>query len=307
MLTAIGRIFKYGTLGFVRNGFVSMATVLVMTIALFMIASSMYADAALKSVLSTLKSQVDINIYFAPDVDEKSILQLKDELSKLSEVKDLRYISKDKVLEEFKKRHGDDEETMHALQELGDNPFGATLAVRAKDPSQYEAIAKYITEKMNSINKDQKIIDKVNFTDSKKAIDTLNNIIYSSKKMALGLIAFLVIVAVLIVFNTIRLAIYTNKEEISVMKLVGASDWYAQGPFIVEGALDGLFSAILTMLILYPTSLYLSAASKAFLGSFDTMEYFTSHFWNLSAVVFGVGIMLGVVSSYLALKKYLDV
>ncbi len=306
-ITGIKRVFKYGFLGFLRNGFVSLATVLVMTIALFMIAGSMYADAALKSVLNTLKDQVDINIYFTPDTDEQDILALKKELEQMSEVDTVEYKSKDEVLQGFKARHQDDALTLQSLEEFGDNPFGATIAIKAKDPSQYENIAKFINSKMELLNKDKKIIDKINFTDSKKAIETLNSIIKTSQKMALGLITFLIIVAVLIVFNTIRLAVYTSKEEISVMKLVGASDWYVQGPFVVEGILDGILSATLTLIILYPLSIYLSEPSRSFLVSFDTLQYFHDNLWGIATVIFSVGILLGVVSSYLSVRKYLDV
>ncbi len=305
--TSIKRVFKYGFLGFLRNGFVSLATVLVMTIALFMIASSMYADAALKSVLNTLKEQVDINIYFSPETDEKDILALKKELENMSEVASVKYVSKDDVLQSFKERHKDDALTLQSLEEFGDNPFGATVAVKAKDPSQYESIAEFLNTKMELLNKEKKIIDKVNFTDSQKAIDTLSAIIKTSQKMALGLIAFLISVAVLIVFNTIRLAVYTSKDEISVMKLVGASDWYVQGPFVVEGVLDGILSAALTLLILYPASLYLSEPSRNFLVTFDTAQYFHENFLNIAIVIFAVGILLGAVSSYLSVRKYLDV
>ncbi len=305
--TGISRVFKYGFLGFLRNGFVSLATVLVMTIALFMIASSMYADAALRSVLDTLKQQVDINIYFAPDIDEKDALQLKEELARMPEVAELKYSPKEEVLANFKARHAGDELTLQSLEELGENPFGATLAVRAKDPSQYESIVKYINSKMETLNKNKKIIDKINFNDSRRAIETLSTIIETSKKLTVAVIAFLIIVAVLIVFNTIRLAVYTNKEEISVMKLVGASDWYVQGPFVIEGAIDGVLSAMLTLSILYPLSLYLSEPSKNFLVNFDTAVYFQTHFVDLAMVVFGVGVLLGVISSFLSVRRYLDI
>ena len=211
------------------------------------------------------------------------------------------------MLENFKARHANDELTLQSLEELGENPFGATLAVRAKDPSQYESIVKYINSKMETLNKDKKIIDKINFNDSRKAIDTLSSIMRTSQKLTLAIIAFLIIVAVLIVFNTIRLAVYTNKEEISVMKLVGASDWYVQGPFVIEGAIDGIVSAMLTLAILYPLSVYLSQPSQNFLVSFDTFEYFVNNFWSIALVVFGVGIILGVVSSFLSVRRYLDI
>ncbi len=305
--TNIKRIFKYGFLGFLRNGFVSLATVLVMTIALFMISVSMYADAALKSVLNSLKEQVDINVYFAPDADEKAVLDLKEELEKRNEVKFVEYKSKEEVLMEFKERHKNDELTIQSLEELGENPFGATLSIKAKDPEQYEAIANYLNKKIEILNKDKKIIDKINFTDSKKAIDTLNSIIRASKQIAMVTIAFLVFIAVLIVFNTIRLAVYTNKEEIAVMKLVGASDAYVQGPFVVEGALYGLVSAVLTFSILWPLSIWLKEPSEKFLASFNTYDYFVNNAFEIMLILLAVGVLLGVVSSYLSVRKYLDV
>lgn len=301
--TNLKRVFKYGMLGFLRNGFVSLATVLVMTISLFIIASSMYADAALKNVLSTLKEQVDINVYLLPDADSKAILALRDDIKKLPEVQSVKLVTAEEVLAKFNERHKDDQLTLQSIEELGANPFGATIEIKAKDPSLYESIAKYINERRNNTD----IIEKVNFLDIKSAVDTLSSIIRASKKITLVVISFLIFISILIVFNTIRLAVYTSKEEISVMKLVGATDWYVQGPFIAEGALYGLLAGVLTMLILYPLSLWLSEPSRAFLMSFDTMQYYVSHFANLTFMVVGIGILLGVVSSYLSVRRYLDV
>jgi len=305
--TSISRVFKYGILGFLRNGFVSLATVLVMTIALFMIVATIFSDAALKSVLNTIKNQVDINIYFMPDAPEKDIKAFAQDIKNRPEIKELTLKSREDILKEFKERHSNDELTIQSLDELGTNPFGATLAVRAKDPSQYESIAKYLDTKINALNKNGKIIEKINFTDSKKAIDTLNSIIRSSKQIGIIVLSFLIIVAILIVFNTIRLAVYTNKNEISVMKLVGASDWYVQGPFVIEGALYGFLSALLTLAVLYPLSIYLAVPSEQFLGNFNTYEFFITHLTKIISVLFGVGVLLGVVSSYLSVRKYLDV
>ncbi len=307
LLTATKRIIKYGFLNFIRNGFVSLATILVMTIALFMISTSMFADAALKSVLDTLKAQVDINVYFMPDAPVEKIKDLENKLAVRPEIASVKYTSKEEVLKTFKERHKDDELTIQSLEELGDNPFGATLSLRARDPSQYESIAGYINQKIDILNKEGKIIDKVSFYDSKRAIDTLNSIIHTSKQIMLAVIAFLIFVAVLIVFNTIRLAVYINKEEISVMKLVGASDAYVQGPFVVEGALYGILAASLTLLALYPLTVWLSDAAASFLVTFNPELYFKENIVKLASVVYGVGILLGVASSYLSVRRYLDV
>ncbi len=306
MLTTLRRIFKYGFLSFLRNGSVSLATVLVMTLALFIIASSMYADAALKATLAELKKQVDINVYFVPDAELAKIKEVQSKLNSLPEVQSTKLVEAEEVLRKFKERHKDDALTIQSIEELGTNPFGAMLQIEAKSPDQYESIANYL----NKIQKEQgqnSIIEKVNFTDSKGAIDALSSLIKSSKKITLVVIAFLVFVSVLIVYNTIRLAVYTNKEEISVMKLVGASDWYVQGPFIIEGALYGISAAILTLLILYPVSLWLAEPSKNFLVVFDTWTFFTENFVNIAFLLLSVGVVLGVVSSFLSVNKYLDV
>ncbi len=302
------RIIRYGFLGFLRNGFVSLATVLVITISLFIIASSMYADAALKSVLSELKNQVDVNVYFVKDASEEDISAIKNELENLLEVDSITLVSAEEVLNRFKERHKNDQLSLQSIEELGFNPFGAVLAVRAKDPSQYEAISKFLTKRQKELQESGKdIIENVNYLDVKGAVDTLTSLIRASKKIALAVISFLIIVSILIVFNTIRLAVYTSKEEISVMKLVGASDWYVQGPFIIEGALYGILGGLFTIMILYPTSLWLSAPSKEFLVVFDTMEYFVNHFLQLSLMILGIGILLGVASSFLSVRRYLDI
>jgi len=308
IMVNLKRIVKYGVLGFIRNGFVSLATVLIITISLFIIASSMYADAALKAVLTELKQQVDVNIYFVKDADSADIDMIKQELSNLPEVKELTLITAEEVLARFKERHKDDQLTLQSIEELGENPFGAVIAIKAKDPSQYEAISKFINTRQQELqNEGKNIIENVNFMDVKGAIDTLTSIIRASKQITFAVISFLVLVSILIVFNTIRLAVYTSKEEISVMKLVGASDWYVQGPFIVEGALYGLLGGVLTLLLLYPTSLWLSVPSREFLITFDTMEYFVNNFTSLTVMILGIGILLGVASSFLSVRRYLDV
>ncbi len=302
------RIIRYGFLGFLRNGFVSLATVLVITISLFIIASSMYADAALKSVLSELKNQVDVNVYFVKDASEEDINTIKNELENLLEVESITLVSAQEVLSRFKERHKNDQLSLQSIEELGFNPFGAVLAVRAKDPSQYETISKFLTKRQKELQESGKdIIENVNYLDVKGAVDTLTSLIRASKKIALAVISFLIVVSILIVFNTIRLAVYTSKEEISVMKLVGASDWYVQGPFIIEGALYGILGGLLTIVILYPTSLWLSGPSREFLVVFDTMEYFVNHFVQLSLMILGIGILLGVASSFLSVRRYLDI
>jgi len=109
----------------------------------------------------------------------------------------------------------------------------------------------------------------------------------------------------LIAFNTIRLAIYTSRDEIGVMNLVGAGHWYVRGPFVIAGILYGLISGIVVLLVLYPATAWLGPASERFFGSFNVFDYFVGNFATLMLSVLALGISLGAISSYLAVRRYL--
>jgi len=302
----IKRIGRYGLIGFFRNGFVSLAAILIMTIMLFVVAVLLMSGAALQATLDGLTQKVDVNVYFITTATEESILDLQKSLEALPEVSNVEYTTSEQALEAFRERHKNDQLTLQALEELGDNPLGASLAVRAKETSQYETIAKFLENSPASQGtSEDRIIEKVNFFQNKAAIDRLSDIIETSRSLGLAIAIFLGIASVLIAFNTIRLAIYTARDEIGVMKLVGAEHWYVRGPFIIAGILYGCTAGVLVLVILYPLSAYLAAPSQRFFGNFDTLSYFTAHFPLLFISVVGTGILLGAISSYLAVHRYL--
>lgn len=299
------RIARAGAVGFLRNGFVTLATVLIMSITLFVIGSILVTGAALESVLTQLQQKVDINVYFLTDASEEDILDLRDAVEERPEVAAVEYISREEALEQFRERHRDDQLTIQALDELAENPLGASLAIQAKQPNQYEAIANFLQEEA-SVGSGDPIIEKINFFQNRAAIERLSDIITASERFGLITMIFLIVASTLIVFNTIRLAIYTTKDEINVMQLVGASDSYVQGPFIIEGALYGLVGALVALFTMYPLALWLGPASEQFLGSFNVLTYYTSHFALLFLVLVGTGVVLGAFSSFLAVRRYLN-
>ncbi|MDP2650006.1 MAG: permease-like cell division protein FtsX [bacterium] len=301
------RISKSGFIGFLRNGFVSLATVLIMAITLFVIGSILMMNAALGSVLAQLQEKVDINVYFLTDASESEILALRDSIRELPEVASVEYVSRDEALARFRERHKDDQLTLQALDELDDNPLGASIAIRAKETSQYEGIAKFLESESAVSKGGNSIIEKVNYFQNKAAIDKLTDIISAAERAGLIAAVFLAIASVLIVFNTIRLAIYTARDEISVMQLVGASDWYVQGPFVVEGALYGFAAGIFALATLYPVAVWLGPSSEAFLGTFSTLSYYAGNFGFLFFTLVGLGIVLGALSSFLAVRRYLRI
>lgn len=302
--TNIKRVSRAGFVGFLRNGFVSLATVLIMSITLFVIGSIMTMGAALDATLVQLQDKVDINVYFLTDAPESEILALRDSVSELPEVATVTYVTRDEALQRFRERHKDDQLTLQALDELDENPLGASLAIRAKETSQYEGIANFL-ENETAVGAGTQIIEKINYFQNKAAIDKLTDIINASERFGLIVTIFLIAASLLIVFNTIRLAIYTTKDEISVMQLVGASDWYVQGPFVIEGALYGFVAGVLSLLAMYPVAAWLGPASQAFLGSFNVLSYYGNNIGWLFFVLVGTGVVLGALSSFIAVRRYL--
>ncbi len=302
------RIMRSGFYSFWRNGFVSLSSILVMMVTLFVIGSTIFSGAILGSTLNQIKDKVDVNVYFVTTAPEEEILAIKESIEKLPEVAPpVVYISKEKVLEDFKKRHENDEFTLQALDELGENPLGATLNIKAKDPSQYESIVKFLDNESTLSSDGTSIIDKVNYYQNKDAIDRLTNIINSANRLGVVLTIFLIIISTLITFNTLRLVIYMSRDEIAVMRLVGASTNYIRGPFFVAGAIYGFISAIFTLILFYPITIWLGNTTENFFVGLNVFHYYTANFGEIFLVIVASGVAIGSVSSFLAVRKYLKV
>lgn len=299
------RIIRSGFFSFWRNGFVSLSSILVMVVTLFVIGTTIFSGAILSSTLAQIKDKVDINVYVLQGAQESDILALKKNLEALPEVAPpVVYVTADQALADFRARHQNDQFTLQALDELGTNPLGATLNIKAKDPSQYADIANFLQSQQNLSNT---IIDKVNYAQNKDAIDRLTAIINSANRLGFILTILLVIVSILITFNTLRLVIYMSRDEISVMRLVGASMSYIRGPFFVAGAIYGFISAMITLILFYPVTLWLGNTTQEFFVGLNVFSYYTSNFGQIFLVIVLSGVFIGAVSSFLAVRKYLRV
>lgn len=298
------RVARYGFIGFLRNGFVSLAAVLIMTITLFVVAALMIAGAALSFTLDQLTQKVDVTVYFMTSATEEQIMEIKSSLESLPEVASVAYVSREEALTTFRERHKSDQLTLQALDELGENPLGASLEVRAKETSQYESIANALTAHQEAGGAGASI-EKINFFQNKTAIDRLTSIIETSRTLGLAIALILGLATLLIAFNTIRLAIYTARDEIGVMNLVGASRWYVRGPFMIAGVLYGVISGFIVLILLYPLTLSMGPASERFFGAFNVADYYISSLPLIFLTVMASGIALGALSSYLAVRRYL--
>lgn len=302
---SLKRIIRSGFNNFKRNATVSLSSILVVTITLSVITSLIFLQAILHFSLDQIKNKVDVSIYFTADASPDKVLALKSSIEKLPEVANVDYISAAQAIDDFRAKHANDYLTLQALDELDTNPLGAYLNIKAKDASQYETISKFLQGDSALVKDSAPIIEKINYNQNKVVIDKLIGIINGAQMLGFLITLILTIISIIITFNTIRLTIYMSREEIGVMRLVGAGGKYIQGPFMVEGALYGLISTAVTMIIFFPLTIYLGRNLSGFLG-LNLFDYFTGNFFQIFFIILFSGIFLGSLSSFLAVKKYLN-
>jgi cell division transport system permease protein len=244
-------------------------------------------------------------VYFYPNVTESSIDDVKTMLQQLPEVASVEYISQDQALIDFKTRHSSDALTLQALDELGTNPLGAVLNIRAKEAGQYESIAKTLDDNSSLSRGSNAIIEKVNYAQNKEIINRLTQMMTSVQRLGVAITLFFVVISVLITFNTIRLAIYMARDEIANMRLVGAENKYIQGPFMIEGVVYGAISAVITLILFYPITLWLTSNTQAFFGGMSILQYYGDNFIQFFVILVVSGVLLGMISAWFAIRKYL--
>ncbi|MDD5567580.1 MAG: permease-like cell division protein FtsX [Patescibacteria group bacterium] len=298
------RALKFAFQSFYRNIWLSAATILIMVLTLLSISLvgtiNIIGDQAIKSV----KEKVDLSVYFYPEESETEIKAIESRLETLSSVKDVRYIPKDQALEEFKAKHVNDPVIQETLEILKDNPLGGTLIIQSKNLEQYNDILNVL----NDPNYTEQIYEK-DIEDYQTIINRLNNITDRIYEIALVLSLVFVVVAILVIFNTIRITIYTHREEIGIMRLVGATNWFIRGPFILESVLYAVISTGLSLGILYPLLKIISPQVTNFFEGYnlDLVTYFSDRFLEIFALQIIIALLLAVISSMIAIGRHLRV
>jgi len=301
------RVFVGGGKNFVRGGVVSAATVMVMTVTLGIIGGLIFVSALFSHVLETIKEKVEVSVYFVTTASEQEILAVKSQLEKLPEVVSVSYTSREDILTQFRSRNVGNQLNLQALDEIGTNPFGGRLDVRAKDPSQYEGITNFLDVSPTLSAGGTSIVDGTNYKQNQDSIYRLTIIINAIRDIGFAIVVVFALASILVAFATIRLAIYTSKEEIAVMKLVGASNAYVQAPFVVAGIITGSIAATIVLFVLWPVTWYVGAKTVGWFDGFNIGQYYGSHFLLVFGIVMVSGILLGGVASIFAIRRYLKV
>ena len=300
---SFGRIIKMGLSNFRRNLWLAGASTLIMTITLIILSVLSLLFVITNSSVNTIKERVDISAYFKNGLAESQVQVVKVQLESDSRIEEVRYVSAEEALAKFKENHSNDSLLLESVGELNENPLPATLQIKARNLEDYPAIA----ELLNS-DKYQASIEKVNFEDNRTLIARLNGLLKFIITAGIILIGVFSAIAVLVIFNTITLTIYNRKEEVEIMRFVGATNWYIRGPFIIEAIIYSVLATLITSALIFPVyssllpkiSNYLTPAGNTFNGNITL-------FIGLIIVQLIIAFTLSTISSLLAMRKYLRV
>ena len=302
MLISLKRVISNGWKSFSRNISLSLGTIFIMVIVIFLPTFLFLLRPASKALISGIEEKVDISLYFNEDAKPEDVSLVKSAVSKIPEVKEVEYISKEQALDRFVERHKNDPVLMESLKEVGNNPFLSSLDIKAWQVSQYGQIVKFLeTSPFNSL------INKIDYSQRKIIIEKIFSTISAVNKAGILFALILGIIAILIAFNAVRAAIDDSKEEIKIMRLVGASNWFIRGPFLIQGVIIGFIAALITFLIAFGACWALDSKIKLITPGISVFNLFVSNIGVLILIQLVTGIGLGVVSSIIAIKKYLKV
>jgi len=299
MFTAIRRIIITAIRSLWRNRWLSLAAVLMMILTLFTISFFAGLLVVTNKTTESLREKVDISVYFNESTPKEQIFSLQNILLTRSDIKSVEYVSKEQALEIWRERNKDNEKIRNVISE-SDNPLPRSLDIKTEKPENLENIYNFLTK-----SDYQNQFKEISYRKNKDLIDKLVRITYFVKLVGWIVSALFAIVSILIVYNTIRLALFSRSSEIEIMRLVGASDLYVQGPFLIEGISYGIMASIVTSVIFYLAFKVTFERSVGYLGVNIDPSSLGLNLWFILAGQLVVSLVLGAFSSILAVKKYI--
>ena len=298
------RVIKTGFVNFWRNLWLSTAATMVMSVTLVIFATLFMLFVLTNYSIKTIKDTVDVSVYFKIGLAQQQIDNIQNQIKQDPKVKEVTYVSAQQAYEEFKLKHQDNAEILGSLNELTENPLPATLNVKTYDLADYPALAE-------SLNRPdfKDFIDSVSYNNDQQTqvviarLDKISKLIVTA---GLGLVAIFSVIAVLVIFNTITLTIYNRKEEVEIMRLVGATNWYIRGPFLTESILYSLFASALTAGLMVPVFTKVLPRVIEFVNpQINIYNRNIFSFWYLVLMLFVLSLIISVTSTFFAIRKYL--
>lgn len=295
------RIIKNGFSTFVRNGVLSFASTTIMVLTLISLSTFFIINIALNTGISSIQEKIDLSAYLKDDAPEAEVLNLQTELASFSEVQTVKYVSKDEALSRYKEQNKNNPKLLESLEGL-ENPLPASIEVKVSDPQYIEKVAETFDKEPY-----KNLVTKVSYKENKVVIDRLVNATKFIQRIGILATSAFGIVSLIIIFNTIRIAVFSQKNDIEIMKLVGATNWFIRGPFVLEGALYGIIGTIISMIGLAAILYYATPAIGNYFGESGSgvTNYLYDNVWLIFGIQLVIGVLIGVVSSVLALNRYL--
>lgn len=304
-MITFSRIVKTGAVNFVRNASLAIAAMAVMVVTLTIVLFSLVANATFANTIAQITSKIDVSVYLKDDVTSSQLNTLLGQLKQLPNVKGVKYLSKDQALQDYKQQNANNPQLLAAVSETN-NPLPATIQVAPKDLNHIQDIKDFLSKPNNAkLQSDQPSYSG----DRKTAIDKITHATNILREVGIFAVLIFALVSMLIIFNTIQMAIFNRRDELTIMRLLGANTWYIRGPFVVETIIYGIFSAVISVaLIKVLFVMARSALQASSLGLLDinySAQYFAAHWWQLLLLQLGLGILIGAASSIIAAQRYL--
>lgn len=297
------RVIKFAFQDLGRNLGLSFMTVFILILMLLSINVLWSVDVLTKEAVGLVKNQINLSLYFKPETTDKEVQLLAEYLIQYSQVLELKIVSQEEVLKTFQERHAVNEEILSALDELNENPFGSTVIIKTNEPEDFKIILSAL-----DVPEYENMIETKSFEGHEEGIDKIQNITNRVEKMGFSLTILFAIISFLIIFNTVRVAIFTHRIEISIKRLVGASSWFIRAPYIVESIIFTILSIASTMaLVFIGLGLVDPYISIVFPNGFSLTNYYNSNILMLFGLQALAVLLLTTISSLLAMRRQLKI
>jgi len=300
-----GRIVRTGIVNFFRNTSLAVAAMAVMVVTLTIILLSMIVNKTLSNEIQQITEKIDVSVYLSDDIKPDQVNELRRQLESLQNVRTTEFLSKSDALEAYKRENVNNPELLQAINQT-DNPLPATIRVKPIDLNKVNEIQDFLnTPRIKELQSEEASYSG----DRKEAIDNISHAADTLQRIGIAGVALFAVISVLIIFNTIQMAIFNRRDEISIMRLLGANTWYIRGPFVVESIIYGIVSGLISIALIHAlfvaSSGTLQASSLGLLDISYAQKYFNDNFVLLLLMQLGVGMAIGAASSVIATRRYL--
>ncbi len=301
-MITLWRMFKTGFRNLFRNAWLSIAATAIMVVTLVIVAFFAFSALFLQNQLAAVREKIDLTVFLKDEATPDQVKQLQANIQTLENVAEVRYVSKTDALERLRTSSKDGEQLAKTATEIG-NPLPASLEVRTETLENLDALNSQIKADSAAV-----IVASTSNDDSdvrRKVVDRIVSISSGVSKVGTVISVAFLLISLMIIFNTIRMAIFTRREEIEIMKLVGATNWYIRGPFLIEGAMYGIIGATVAMAITLPLINVARPLFTSYFNASDVVTFVTDRIFLVTLAMYTLGIVIGTLSSFLAISRHL--